>query len=657
MNNWDKKVIGKAISFNPSESLERGTLAPKIPMGNLTEHQRKIDGFELAKYKSGPKFRNGDTLLAKITPCLENGKTAQVDILEEDQLAFGSSEFIVLRATNHTTPDFVYYLSISPTFRKKAISCMEGTSGRKRVRHTTLKKFELPFPSIEEQERITGILKAIDSKIELNKKINKELESMAKLIYDYWFVQFEFPDENRKPYKSSGGEMEYNKKLKREIPRGWKVGGFEDLGDIVGGSTPSKSVKENFTENGTPWITPKDLSDNSGKKFFSKGEWDVTKKGIKDASLNLLPKGTVLLSSRAPIGYLAIARNDVTTNQGFKSIVPFDSYPTEYVYYTVKTFIPAMIQYASGSTFKEISATILKMIKIHQPPEELIEKFSNKVKPIFKQQDLLEKENKELEELRNWLLPMLMNGQVTVKEAEEELSIAAEPGQPYDTSEQARVLPFKSTRETEERLRSKEGLNLKDVQAGVMAMIIQKHDQSHSYKDTLGHVKMEKLLHIIEAETGINLGRNPKRIAAGPADMNWLVKVEHRANKKRWFHTIKHEDGSYSYNQGTNIDSAIRTIIQYFPNVVSQIEAIIGDFIKLNREQTELVVTTYAAWHDLLAYGYQPSEIEIVVHASTEEFWTLDKEKFEKEKFFKSINWLKRKKLVPNGLRKITAKK
>ena len=141
MNEWKKMPLEKAIDFNPSESIEKGTYAPKIPMGNLVENERKIDGFEIKPYKSGPKFRNGDTLLAKITPCLENGKTAQVDILDDGEVAFGSSEFIVLRATKYTIPDYVYYLAISPTFRKKAIICMEGTSGRKRVRKNSLKKF------------------------------------------------------------------------------------------------------------------------------------------------------------------------------------------------------------------------------------------------------------------------------------------------------------------------------------------------------------------------------------------------------------------------------------------------------------------------------------------------------------------------------------
>lgn len=135
---WAKMRIGKAIEFNPKEIISKNSILKKIPMGALTEFQRKINWFEYSEYKSGPKFRNEDVLFAKITPCIENGKTAQVDVLDENEVGFGSTEFIILRATKFTDSDFIYYLSISPTFRKKAISCMEGTSGRKRVNENNL---------------------------------------------------------------------------------------------------------------------------------------------------------------------------------------------------------------------------------------------------------------------------------------------------------------------------------------------------------------------------------------------------------------------------------------------------------------------------------------------------------------------------------------
>jgi type I restriction enzyme S subunit len=283
-------------------------------------------------------------------------------------------------------------------------------------------EFEIPLPSLKEQKKIAAVLSALDAKIDCNNRINAELEAMAKTLYDYWFVQFHFPFDfslgkpasNGKPYKSSGGKMVYNPTLKREIPAGWRDGTLNDLGQIVGGSTPSTKNSDNFTDNGTPWITPNDLSNNQGNKYITRGAQDVTDEGIKDASLKKYPAGTVLLSSRAPIGYMAIARTELTTNQGFKSFIQTNGYSSAFIYYTVKSSLKAITQYASGSTFKEVSGTVLKTVKVCLPASEVIERFSYTVTPIFKRQDLLEQENQHLTQLRDWLLPMLMNGQVTV---------------------------------------------------------------------------------------------------------------------------------------------------------------------------------------------------------------------------------------------------
>ncbi|MCW5910231.1 MAG: restriction endonuclease subunit S [Cyclobacteriaceae bacterium] len=175
MENWKKISFEDFAKFNPSEKLEKGKTAKKIPMAMLTEFERKIKGFEIAQYNGGPKFRNGDTLVAKITPCLENGKTAQVDLLDEDEVAFGSSEFIVLRENNNSLNDYIFYLAKSPVFRERAIGCMEGTSGRKRVNENALKRQEITIPDKVTQQKIASVLSALDDKIELNNKLNDNL--------------------------------------------------------------------------------------------------------------------------------------------------------------------------------------------------------------------------------------------------------------------------------------------------------------------------------------------------------------------------------------------------------------------------------------------------------------------------------------------------
>jgi len=237
---------------------------------------------------------------------------------------------------------------------------------------------------------------------------------MAKAIYDYWFIQFDFPNAQGKPYKSSGGKMAWNEKLKREIPEGWYSTPLDKIADIMGGSTPSREVESYFTNDGIPWITPKDLSLNMGNKFIRRGELDVTEAGQNSSSLNTMPRGTVLMSSRAPIGYLAIARNDVTTNQGFKSFIPKFPFSTEFTYYTIKSLLPVIENNASGSTFKEVSGSVLKMIYALSPRKEIIELYTGSVNSMFKRQELIEEENQQLASFRDWLLPMLMNGQVKV---------------------------------------------------------------------------------------------------------------------------------------------------------------------------------------------------------------------------------------------------
>lgn len=326
--------------------------------------------------------------------------------------------------SNDLDPRFCAYFTRSKHF-KKSIASSAGTNINN-LNQDTLSDVLVPFFEKDRQVAIGELLGNIDAKIELNNRINEELEGMAKLLYDFWFVQFDFPitaDQaaamnapglEGKPYRSAGGKMVYNETLKREIPQGWKSGNLEHLGKVVGGSTPSTERPEYFTDNGTPWITPNDLSENKGNRFIDRGANDVTPEGMKAASLKLLPKGTVLLSSRAPIGYLAIARKPVTTNQGFKSFVPQEKFSSDYVYFTLKHFMKLIKANASGSTFKEISGGTLKAVRIPFPDRELVPKFTKIVSSLSQQQSVLEQQNEHLTELRDWLLPMLMNGQVTV---------------------------------------------------------------------------------------------------------------------------------------------------------------------------------------------------------------------------------------------------
>lgn len=193
----------------------------------------------------------------------------------------------------------------------------------------------------------------------------------------------------------------------------WAIGTISDLGTVIGGSTPSKSKLEYYTETGIAWITPKDLSINKSK-FISHGENDITELGLKNSSATIMPKGTVLFSSRAPIGYIAIAAGEVTTNQGFKSIIPKPEIGTAFVYYFLKHNLPIIEGMASGSTFKEVSGSIMKSVPAVIPDTDTIVKFNDFCAPIFAQQRILEEQNQFLATLRDNLLPKLMSGEIDV---------------------------------------------------------------------------------------------------------------------------------------------------------------------------------------------------------------------------------------------------
>ena len=391
MAEWVMKKLKDIADFNPRESLAKGTVAKKIGMDKLQPFCRDVLGYDLEQFSGGTKFRNGDTIMARITPCLENGKTAKVSILDDGEVGFGSTEYIVFRAKNSVDEDFIYYLVCSPLVREPVIKSMVGSSGRQRVQTDVVQNLEIMVPDYEEQRRISGLLKSLDDKIALNNAINNNLEYQAEALFHSLFV------ENVNPI--------------------WKDGVLSDLGTIVAGGTPSKTKPEYYSEKGIAWITPKDLSLNKSK-FISHGEIDISELGFSKSSATKMPTGTVLFSSRAPIGYIAIAANEVTTNQGFKSVVPNENIGTAFMYYLLKFLLPTIEGMASGSTFKEISGAGMKSVPVVIPDNETIDKFNAFCTPIFQQQEVLEAENSRLVDIIDALLPKLISGELDVSDIE-----------------------------------------------------------------------------------------------------------------------------------------------------------------------------------------------------------------------------------------------
>ncbi len=288
-----------------------------------------------------------------------------------------------------------------------------GSGQRYTLSNETLNSIPVLAPDLPTQDKIGNIFSNIDRKIELNRRMNAKLEQMAKRLYDHWFVQFDFPNAEGKPYKSSNGKMVWNEKLKREIPDGWEVITLGEVCDIYNGSTPSTKEVDNYGGN-IIWITPKDLSEQKSK-FVYQGARNITKKGYDSCSTTFVPKGTIVMSSRAPIGLISIASCKLCTNQGFKNLVPKNMDYSNLLYYTLKAHISLIQNIGTGTTFKEVSKEELSKFKVLYPSKTFITAFNEKTKSIFNYQLEIEKENAKLTKLRDRLLPLLMNGQVEVK--------------------------------------------------------------------------------------------------------------------------------------------------------------------------------------------------------------------------------------------------
>ena len=265
--------------------------------------------------------------------------------------------------------DFAFYL-ISSTIVKQQLS---AAAQQTKIRHTSpdkIKDCTVWIPELTEQKRIGKLLRTLDYKIGLNRAINQNLEAMAKQLYDYWFVQFDFPDEKGRPYKSSGGEMVWNEKLKRDIPISWETKLIDDVAEIYNGSTPSTINELNYGGD-IVWITPKDLSDQK-QKFVYKGERNISQVGYDSCSTHLLPSNTILMSSRAPIGLLAIAKTELCTNQGFKSFVPKSGNTAIYLYYYLQYHIRQIEQLGTGTTFKEVSREDILKFPMLKPSDNVL---------------------------------------------------------------------------------------------------------------------------------------------------------------------------------------------------------------------------------------------------------------------------------------------
>ena len=303
--------------------------------------------------------------------------------------------------------DYLYYFLCQQHLFEYVNALSPRTGGQTGVDVVMLKKYPILLPELDNQTSIAKVLSDLDTKIELNNKINSELEAMAKLIYDYWFVQFDFPDENGKPYKSSGGKMVYNEELKREIPEGWESGELNDIANITMGQSPPG---DSYNEEGVGEVFYQGCTDFGGR--FPTNRKFTTKPS------RFANKGDILLSVRAPVGTMNIANEDCCIGRGLAALNSKDN---------CISYLDGVLQYlkqifdrrnSDGTTFGSITKGDLFSLPVIKPSQEVLVKFDSLAKPMFEKQNIIGKENQKLAELRDWLLPMLMNGQVRVGEVD-----------------------------------------------------------------------------------------------------------------------------------------------------------------------------------------------------------------------------------------------
>lgn len=406
-----------------------------LDTGSLTKN--KIEGFQLLNTKSEKipsraqrKVFTNTILYSTVRPNQEH-----YGIIERNfKDIVVSTGFTTIDITDENTyPKYIYYLLTQKSITDYLHTIgMNAVSSYPSISPNDIGNLKFKLPDLPTQKSIAKVLSDLDSKIELNSRINQELEAMAKTLYDYWFVQFDFPNPSAssgqagKPYKSSGGKMVYNTELKREIPEGWEV---KKLGKVLStklGGTPSTEIKEYWDNGEFNWLNSGEIANFP----IITSELKITKKAIESSSTYLLPKGTVAISITRHIrpSILAI---DSCANQSVIGILESEELKSSYLYPLIRNEIPRYLSLRTGAQQPHINKQTIDKTNIIIPATEILKKYYQASNQYYKKIINNAFQNQQLSALRDWLLPMLMNGQVTVKEAEERLSMAAEPDVEY----------------------------------------------------------------------------------------------------------------------------------------------------------------------------------------------------------------------------------
>jgi len=368
MEKWKEYILDDFIEFNPAISLKKGTVATKITMDKIIPNCRQVLANEKAPYDGGMKFQNHDTIMARITPCLENGKCAYISELKDGEVAFGSTEYFVLRAREGVSdPLFVYYLAISPEIKNVTIQSMTGTSGRQRAQIDVVKNYVKKLPCLELQRRIAAILSSLDDKIEVNRRINDNLEQQAQALFRSWFVDFE-------PFGGDDTTVEEYLTPKRGKNLLTKDAAGGDVPVVAGGLEPS--CYHNVANTKAPVITISASGANAGfVNLWNCPVWSADSSYIDN------------------------------------SITPYVYFWYNLLKYRQKEIFDSQ----TGSAQPHIYPQHISAIHIPALNMEKVARFNDCVKSLYLTIGEKQTENLRLSETRDTLLPKLMSGEISVK--------------------------------------------------------------------------------------------------------------------------------------------------------------------------------------------------------------------------------------------------
>ena len=375
------------VDVNPKTNLKKGEYAPFVEMANVSITYREPEKIENKKYTSGPKFQNGDSVVARIEPCLQNGKRF---FWKSDKIGFGSTEYIVFRAKEGKMDSkYLFYLLKTDYIKKSMVSSMVGATGRQRVNNDIFGQIEIVVPNIEKQKKIGRTLFLYDDLIENNQKQIKLLEEAAQRLYKEWFVDLRFP----------GHE---NTKIVDGVPEGWNEKTLSQVANVIMGQSP-KSEFYNSEKRGLPFHQG---VGSYGVRFVIDDIYSTSYTRIAEPN-------SILFSVRAPVGRLNITKNKVVIGRGLAAINQTDGCQS-YLYYLLKNKFFKDNIVGNGSIFASVSKDELLNQKFLIPERNLMMQFEKIVSQMDKQIENLDSKNKRLIEARDRLLPKLMSGEVEV---------------------------------------------------------------------------------------------------------------------------------------------------------------------------------------------------------------------------------------------------